>query len=69
MVSFHEVHKDAAALTAHVAGSFSAFKATRKDLFLTMRVFLPNGTCVDDLCTSGNSVKRLAGFVRPGAAE
>ena len=69
VVSFYEVYKDAAALNAHVTGAFSTFKAKHKDLFLTMRVYLPDGTFVEDLYTSGNSVKRLAGFVRPGATK
>jgi quinol monooxygenase YgiN len=65
VVSFYEVYQDAAALNAHVTGAFSAFKAKHKHLFLTMRVYLPDGTFMEDLYTSGNTLKRIAGFVRP----
>jgi quinol monooxygenase YgiN len=64
VVSFYEVYATPAALTAHVNGAFSAFKAKHKDLFLTMRIYLPDGTFAEDLYVTGNSVKRLAGFMR-----
>lgn len=63
-VSFYEVYKDTAALTAHVNGAFSAFKAKHKHLFLTMRIYQPDGSFVEDLYVTGYSLKRLAGFVR-----
>lgn len=66
-VYFYEVYKDQAALNTHLNGAFKSFVAKHKDLFLTTQVFLPDGSSVDALFVTGNTVDRLGGFVRPGA--
>lgn len=64
-VYFYEVYKDLPALQAHLEGSFKSFVKENKKLFLTTKVSLPDGSTVEELFVTGNSMVRLGGFARP----
>ena len=68
-VIFVEGYKDLDAFNAHLNGPvFTHFMAQYLDLFLSSPVTLPDGSTINSLLFTAESLHRLGGFVRASEA-